>query len=80
MTPPEEILLENDWHLLNMAKQSDIIIIACGNVVDIGLYERMLDVLKPFKLHHLGLNKSGIPKHPLYLRADTPLQTFREAA
>jgi hypothetical protein len=25
------------------------------------------------KLHHLGLTKDGHPKHPLYLKADTPL-------
>jgi hypothetical protein len=25
------------------------------------------------RLHHLGLTKVGHPRHPLYLRADTPL-------
>lgn len=28
-------------------------------------------------LHHLGLTKSGQPKHPLYLRSDTELQAYQ---
>lgn len=31
------------------------------------------------RLHHLGLTKGGHPRHPLYLRADTPL-TLWEAS
>jgi hypothetical protein len=27
-------------------------------------------------LHHLGVTKSGAPRHPLYLAADTPLAPY----
>lgn len=32
--------------------------------------------LVPFHLHCLGTSKDGSPRHPLMLRADTPLQPF----
>lgn len=31
------------------------------------------DMLVNLRLHHLGLTKGGQPKHPLYLKSDTPL-------
>lgn len=39
--------------------------------------ERPSKVLTSLKsVHCLGRTKSGEPKHPLYLRADTPLQPY----
>ena len=34
-------------------------------------YKITVSTISSYKLHHLGLTKTGQPKHPLYLRADT---------
>ena len=36
---------------------------------------RLLEI-RSIKLHHLGLNKDGSPKHPLYLKGGTELQEW----
>ena len=78
---PEPIGAENDEHILRSARLSDETICAWGNHgehLDRGT--QVLSMLKSqtpnVRLGHLGMTMRNQPKHPLYLRADTPLSYF----
>lgn len=60
----------NKW-LIKCAEKASIVI-ACWGVhgEHLGRQVRVRKLLKPYKLHCLGLTKEGYPKHPLYLRKD----------
>ena len=62
---------ENDKYLSEIGNQAGLIIAAWGAFPC--AIERGKNVRTMFsgRLHHLGLNSDGTPKHPLYLRADT---------
>lgn len=70
--------MENDYYIVDSVTNSSLSICAWGNH---GKYQgrgKMIrDILlsKFGKYHHLGLNKSGEPKHPLYLPKDITIQT-----
>ena len=69
----------NNQHLLNACHRASIIIAMWGNH---GAFQkRDKDVLRTlsnkFKLHCLGTNKQGSPKHPLYLPNETVPQTYQ---
>lgn len=62
-----------------MARNADLIVCAWGtHGAHMGMGEAVKAVLERDDgciLHHLGLNKDGSPKHPLYLKADlTPIR------
>ena len=70
---------DNTNQLMEVAEHAAIIICAWGRDGNhLGRQEQVVDALQPWKekLHHLGLNSDGTPKHPLYLRADTKPQPF----
>ena len=63
----------NDYHIYERAKKADMIVCAWGT--DGKYMNRGVRVSRHLKLigladkvHHLGLNADGSPKHPLYLR------------
>lgn len=65
---------ENDEYIAAVTRQADTVVACWGN------HGRLLDrdgqvmqLLDPAKLHHLGRNKNGTPKHPLYLPGDSEL-------
>ena len=65
---------DNTNQIREIAEHAGIIIAAWGrHGLHIDRQAQVLDALQPWKskLHHLGLNSDGTPKHPLYLRADT---------
>lgn len=65
---------DNTNQIREIAERAGIIIAAWGRDGNhCGRQEQVIDALQPWreKLHHLGLNLDGTPKHPLYLRADT---------
>jgi hypothetical protein len=69
---------DNDAAILEMAEESDLIIMAFGNH---GLYRNrgaeVIQLLKGYKLHYLGdFTKEGCPRHPLYLRGDLEPKEF----
>ncbi len=67
---------ENDYHLDLMAQQSEKIVLAWGNP---GAKRRKGPPFCPGGWWHLGLTKTGQPKHPLYLKGDTQLAEYRGA-
>ena len=78
---PEPVGTENDEHILRRVRLSDETICAWGNHgehLDRGA--QVLDILEreapAVRLGHLGMTMRNQPKHPLYLRADTPLSYF----
>lgn len=60
---------ENDSWLKELAQDADLIIAAWGNA---GCYQGRDRVVRSMlgEIHCLGVNKSGQPSHPLYLRKD----------
>ena len=72
---------ENDEWTLRNARDSDVIVCAWGNDgshLDRSTYVRRMldrDGLSS-KMRHLGLTKTGQPRHPLRLRADTVPNRF----
>ena len=72
---------ENDKTLLEMAKRSNLIVLAYGippkNLSDRGLYVAKL-LGKTYDLYYLALNKDGTPKHPLYLSVNLHPQKFNK--
>lgn len=69
---------ENDHHLIENAKNSELVICAWGARVisrsdERHVYALLKGITQP---NVLGLTKQGFPKHPLYLRADTQPQPW----
>jgi hypothetical protein len=69
----------NDGHILQACEAADRILLAWGNWGR--LYQRdqaVLELLRPFRdrLCCLGFNRTGQPRHPLYLPQHTPLQPW----
>ena len=68
---PMDMALENARQVERIAESAGLIVCAWGNH---GAHKRRaekflkhLGQVRKFKLHHLGLNADGSPKHPLYL-------------
>ncbi|WP_225913985.1 DUF1643 domain-containing protein [Leptolyngbya ohadii] len=63
---------ENDRHLLTAVQSSDRIVIAWGNWGTLANRDRMvMDLIRDYGVYCLGVNRSGQPKHPLYLSGKT---------
>jgi hypothetical protein len=69
---------DNDFWLKTHVRDADVVVAAWGrNVTDRG--KEVLDMLKGLNTFHcLGLNLDGSPKHPLYVKADTPFKILQE--
>lgn len=70
---------ENDDYLIEAVEKAQRVVLAWGNWGD--LRERDRTVLTLLKTHHsklsyLQLNRSGQPRHPLYVRRDRPLCAY----
>ncbi len=70
---------ENDDYLIEAVEKAQRVVLAWGNWGD--LRERDCTVLTLLKTHHaklscLQLNRSGQPRHPLYVRRDVPLCAY----
>lgn len=80
VTEPLVKLNVNNKHLLSIAKDAALVIAAWGK--DGKHQYRQMLVKAEFqsngiKLHCLGLNGDGTPKHPLYLKATTQPEPFQ---
>lgn len=67
---------ENDHHIIRACEAATGPIIAAWGVhcTYLGRSTRVRELIKPYGPQCLGHTKGGEPKHPLYLRADTPLR------
>ena len=72
---------ENDKHILLMARECNLIIIGWGNYAQPERAKQVRDLLKLLPIdtykapvYHLGLTKSGQPKHPLYISYNTKMK------
>ena len=59
---------ENDRWLCESSKEAAIVVAAWGNHGEFAQRSLAIRALG-LRLHHLGLTSSGMPKHPLYLKA-----------
>jgi hypothetical protein len=65
---------DNDRTILDEAAKADRIVCAWGVWgVTQGRHRKVLDMLSPFTLYHLGLTKGRQPRHPLYVPSSTHL-------
>jgi hypothetical protein len=71
---------DNDAYVQIQSGLADVVVLAWGTHGNfLGRDQDVIGNLKvgcPGKLRHLGLTKAGHPKHPLYLKADTPLEAW----
>lgn len=69
---------DNDFWLKSYVKEADVVVAAWGrNVTQRG--EEVLKMVKGLNtIYCLGTNSDGSPKHPLYLKLDTPFQLLKE--
>ncbi|MEM6449808.1 MAG: DUF1643 domain-containing protein [Cyanobacteria bacterium P01_D01_bin.105] len=70
---------ENDEYVVRAVEKAEQVVLAWGNFG--GWLERdrtILTLLKPqrHKLRYLQLNRSGHPRHPLYIKRDVPLSLY----
>jgi hypothetical protein len=71
----EDPIKNNDEYLSHYSSLVDKVVFCWGNF---DVFGRDLKVAAMFpKAYCLGLNSNGSPKHPLYLKSDTPLIPFR---
>ncbi len=67
---------ENDVYLAKMAQEASLIVAAWGN--NGGYRNRSEEVSALFtQMKCLGVNKTGEPKHPLYVPSDQALMDFK---
>lgn len=77
---------ENDFYLKQMIAKVDIIVVAWGNwgptkILRARRKAREVQVLKLLDgrdIFCFGVNNDGAPKHPLYVKADQPLEPYRK--
>lgn len=70
---------DNDHYVLETVIAADKVVLAWGNEGGLlGRDRAILTQLVPYqaKLYYLHLNRSGQPRHPLYIKRDVPLTSF----
>lgn len=73
---PNPIGPDNDIWLERAVAGADIVIAAWGNHGQLKKRGEEVAIRFTGKLQALGLNKTGMPKHPLYIKADALLQPY----
>lgn len=70
---------KNDEYVIEAVQQAERVVLAWGNWGGLGGRDRAILTLlhrHRHKLSYLQLNRSGHPRHPLYIKRDTPLQRY----
>jgi hypothetical protein len=78
MSQNDPIGSDNDFYLNELVNQSQKIIACWGNH---GAYQQRSPAVKKLlknKLYYLDLNKTGEPKHPLYIHSETQIKLFSD--
>jgi hypothetical protein len=80
-THPDPVGPENDQHILEAVRYSDLAIAAWGTHGDLHARgESVMKLLSAYSINCLGITKGGHPKHPLYLKQDLKPFIFMEVA
>lgn len=76
----DPIGLENDRYLLNITQEVDAIVLAWGNQgIFLNRSQAVVHLLSGrSNLYCFGINKTGQPRHPLYLKKGNPLVSYLE--
>jgi hypothetical protein len=67
---------ENDALLRDWSRKAALVVAAWGVHGSFRGRDRAAIALLGPELHHLGLTRAGHPRHPLYVRNETPLERF----
>lgn len=68
----EPIGPENNKHLILIAEKSGMVLAAWGTHGNFNNRDKeVINILLPEKINCLKITKSGLPAHPLYIKADT---------
>ncbi len=73
---------KNDAYLIAAVEQAQQVVLAWGNAgVFLGRDRTILSLLAPYhaKLSYLQINRSGQPRHPIYIPRNAPLNAYRPA-
>lgn len=74
---PDPIGIDDDTHLQQLARDAGVIVCAWGaNGSHLGRNAQIKSLLAAYELKCLGTTKDDHPRHPLYLKADRPLEAF----
>ena len=75
---PDPVGPENDAYILEEASRADCVVAAWGNHGALNERSHAVRVLLADVLVQcLGINRSGAPKHPLYIARDQPLMVLQ---
>lgn len=72
-THPDPKGPDNNWSIIQAAFCARTVILACGEHGKLkNRWRVVLALIRPYKsVHCLAINASGMPKHPLYIKATT---------
>lgn len=78
ITVDEPIGKENDRYILESVKNANKIVVGWGNKCCFSSRDiDVLNLLSNYKLYCLDINKTGKPKHPLYVAENKELKIFK---
>ena len=75
----EPVGVENDAHVMRAVDEAETVVLGWGNFGGLlGRDRAILSLLAPYKhkLHYLQRNKSGHPRHPLYIKRTSTMQPY----
>lgn len=67
---------ENEYYIKEIIRDSEVVIVGWGNIGH-KYYSHYQEMLSDKDLYCLGINKSGAPKHPLYVAYNTELKLYK---
>ena len=72
---------DNHWHVLNEARNAAKVVFGCGDLKLPAMRNAMLKVAREIHsndipIHVFGITRNGMPRHPLYLKANAETQVW----
>lgn len=77
-----DLSLTNRQHIMSIASEAGLVIAAWGthgSHMGLGADTILCFNQNKIKIHHLGLNADGTPKHPLYLKSSTLPEIYADS-